>query len=87
MKSEKPILNMEVRSVLQSERGRKIKAKLFRRLKYCSTEIFHTYYPKPQEREKKINFLAGKLVEILQESGTLSLSSTKSFSPLGKGEK
>lgn len=70
----------------------KNKTKFIYKNRKLSTEIFHTYYPKPQERQNKVNFLAGKQVEILQELGPLPLISqdlefTKNSGWLVKGEK
>lgn len=71
--TEKIFLNMEVKPVPEKWMWNKNKRKFIYKDKTLSTEFFHTYYPKPQERENKINFLGGKQVEILQESGTLFL--------------
>lgn len=77
---EKIFLNMEVKSVSEKWMWNKNKRKIIYKNKTLSTEFFHTYYPKPQERENKINFLTGKQVEIWQESGTLSLQLAKTLS-------
>lgn len=64
---------MEVKSVPEKWMWYKNKRKFIYKHKTLPTEIFHSYYPKPQKRENQINFLAGKRVESLQESGTFSL--------------